>query len=95
MNSIAEKQSEAASASGNKGADNAGPKYYLNIEGHEYEWTKSTITVPEIRTLGNIPSDQGIVVEDPEGTERTLTETEIVELKPGHRLGRAPKYKRG
>ncbi len=95
MNQTADKKNEAATASGNKGSDNSGQKFYLNIEGKEYEWDKATITVPEIRQLGGIPTDQNIVVEDPEGRERTLTETEVIELKPGHRVGRAPKYKRG
>jgi hypothetical protein len=94
MNATTDKN-VGAIASGDKGSNNAGQKFFINIEGHEYEWPKSTITVPEIRTLGNIPNDQTIVVEDPEGTERTLAENEVIELKPGHRIGRAPKYKRG
>lgn len=70
-------------------------EYFIDIEGREYEWDKPTITVPEIRSLGKIPADQPIVQEAPDGTERTLAENEVVELKPGHRHGRAPKYKRG
>ena len=73
----------------------AGKKFFVVVEGTEYEWATDTITVSEIRTLGNIPSDQPIVQEAPDGTERTLAENEIVELKPGHRHGRAPRYKRG
>ena len=72
-----------------------GKKYYVNIEGTEYEWGKETITTPEIRTLGKLPADLPVVEETPEGTERTLAENETVELKPGHRYGRAPKFKRG
>jgi len=77
------------------GSENSGQKFYIQIENTEYEWPKPTITVPEIRQLGNIPADQSIVVEDPEGGERTLAETDVITLKPGHRVGRAPKYKRG
>lgn len=73
----------------------AGPKYYINIEGLEYPWDRDSITVPEIRSLGGIPSNQAIVQESPDGSERTLGENETVELKPGHRHGRAPRYKRG
>lgn len=72
-----------------------GQKFYVNIEGQEYPWDRSTITVAEIRTLGGIPSNQSIVQESPDGSERTLAEGETVELKPGHRHGRAPRYKRG
>ena len=72
-----------------------GKKYYVNIEGEEYPWDKDTITTSEIRALGNLPADLPVVEELPDGTERTLAEDETIELKPGHRYGRAPKYKRG
>lgn len=75
--------------------DQVGPKYFVNIEGTEYPWEHETISVAEIRQLGNIPSDQPIVVENPDGTEQQLADSATVELKPGHRYGRAPKYKRG
>lgn len=72
-----------------------GRKFFVNIEGTEYSWESDTITVAEIRQLGNLPTDQPVVEESPEGTEKTLADTDTVELKPGHRYGRAPKYKRG
>jgi hypothetical protein len=73
----------------------AGQKYFVNIEGVEYPWDKDTITVAEIRTLGNIPADQGIIEEEPDGSERTLSDNETITLKPGHRIGRAARYRRG
>ena len=73
----------------------SGQKFFVNIEGHEYPWDKPTITVPEIRQLGNLPVDQPVIEEDDEGRERTLSENEVITIKPGHRHGRAPKYKRG
>lgn len=76
-------------------AEHSGQKFFMNIEGREYEWEQSTITVQEIRTLGNLPADQPVVCEDPEGRERTLVENQPETIKPGHRHGRAPKYKRG
>ena len=75
--------------------EHSGQKFYVNVEGTEYERANSTITVADIRTLGNIPADQAIVEETPDGTERTLSPTETIDLKPGHRYGRAPRYKRG
>jgi hypothetical protein len=74
---------------------NEGKKYFVNIEGTEYPWDKETISTVEIRALGNLPQNLPIVEEFPDGTERTLAEGEIVQLKPGHRFGRAPKFKRG
>ena len=70
-------------------------KFFVNIEGREYEWDKPTITLSEIRQLGKLPADQDVVCEDSEGRERTLAENEIITIQPGHRHGRAPKYKRG
>jgi hypothetical protein len=76
-------------------SEHAGQKFFVNIEGQEYAWDKPTITVPEIRQLGNLPTDQPVICEDEEGRERTLAENETITIKPGHRHGRAPKYKRG
>jgi len=70
-------------------------KYYANIEGREYPWDKETITVAEIRALGDLSRGLPVVEEFPNGTEKTLPDNEIVLLKPGHRYGRAPKFKRG
>lgn len=75
--------------------DQAGKKFFVNIEGTEYPWDKETISVSEIRQLGNLPADQPVIEESPDGTERQLSDNDVVELKPGHRYGRAPKYKRG
>lgn len=79
----------------NKHNNNQGPKYFVEIEGAEYPWDKNTITVSEIRTLGNLPSDQPVIEVDSENNERQLTEDETITLKPGHRFGTKPKYKRG
>ncbi|MCL6560609.1 MAG: multiubiquitin domain-containing protein [Firmicutes bacterium] len=75
--------------------EHSGKKFFVNIEGTEYPWDKETINTQEIRTLGNLPADMPVIEEDPDGNERTLAEDETITLKPGHRLGRAAKYRRG
>ena len=72
-----------------------GEKFYVNIEGTEYPWDKNTITTQDIRSLSGIPANVSILQESPDGTERTIGESETITLQPGHRLGRAAKYKRG
>ncbi len=72
-----------------------GSKYFVEIEGTEYEWPNDTITVPEIRQLGNLPQDTPVIEVDPDNNERTLAEGETVTLKPGHRYGKKVRYKRG
>lgn len=75
--------------------DEQGPKYYIEIEGKEYPWSKDTITVAEIRALGNLAGDQPVIEVDSDNNERQLAEDETIALKPGHRFGKKVKYKRG
>jgi hypothetical protein len=82
-------------AEGVQAAQEVDQKFSINVEGTDHPWDQDTITIPEIRRLGNIPADVPVLEESPEGTERTLPENEIVTLKPGHRHGRAAKYRRG
>jgi len=82
-------------ANANNQNEHAGKKFFINIEDREYAWDQETITVQEIRALGNIPADQQIIQEGPDGTERTLEENEIITIQPGHRHGRGAKYRRG
>lgn len=73
-----------------------GPKYEINIEGTDYPWDAETITVPQIRELGSIPSDQPIQEINLETQEeRTLGEDEIVRLQPGQGFSKKVKFQRG
>lgn len=73
----------------------SGPKFFVDIEGTEYDWFESTITVQQIRELGSLPPDLPVIEVDKDNVERTLSEDEVVELKPGHRFGTKVRYKRG
>jgi hypothetical protein len=73
-----------------------GPKYLVNIDDVEHEWDRPTITVSEIRSLGGIPAGTEILeVNLDTNEERTLSENEVVPLKPGHGFGRKIKFRRG
>jgi hypothetical protein len=73
-----------------------GPRFEVNIEGTLYPWHRDTITVPEIRDLGNLPADLPVVEVDLRtNEERTLPEDAVVELKPGKGFGRKISFKRG
>lgn len=74
----------------------SGPKYEIDIEGKLYDWDSSTITVPQLRALAGIAADQPMMVIDLKtNSERTLPETELIELKPGHGFAKKVKYQRG
>jgi Multiubiquitin len=73
-----------------------GPKYFVNLEGAEYEWDRKTITVPEMRALAGWDTSQPVVeVNLDDNTERTLAEEETVTLKPGHGFAKKVKWQRG
>lgn len=74
----------------------ARPKYVIDIEGNKYPWDEDTITVPQIRQLGGLPADQPVIeVDFQAGTERTLAETDVVELRPGLGFSKKVAFKRG
>jgi hypothetical protein len=71
------------------------PKYTIDIEGKLYAWDRDTITVAELRALGNLPADTPVMVIDEDNNQRTLAEGETVELKPGMGFSKKVKYQRG
>lgn len=72
-----------------------GPKYFVVIEGKEYEWTKPTITTEEIAALGGWPATDGVTEINQDNDERSLNPGEIITLKPGHGFGKKLKWRRG
>ena len=72
------------------------PKYHLNIEGTEHDWNEDTISVPQLRTLGDLPTDQPVIEVDLKtNDETTLAEDAVVTLKPGQGFSRKVQFKRG
>jgi hypothetical protein len=72
----------------------SGTKFYVDVEGVEYEWDSKTITVWQIKNLINMPADHQIMEELPNGSQKVLTDSELITLKPFRQYGRATKYKR-
>jgi hypothetical protein len=79
-----------------KGGDRGnGPTYHVDIEGTVYDWDQPTITVADIRRLGNLPGDTPVMIVDEHNNQRTLQEGEVVELKPGIGFSKKVRYQRG
>lgn len=77
-----------------RGQAGEGPKYHLNIEGKVFDWDAARISVAQIRHLGGLPDGVPVEMIDLDTNEqRTLSESEVVELRPG--LGFAKKIKFG
>jgi hypothetical protein len=73
-----------------------GPKYFVDVEGTDYEWDSATITVPQIRELGNIPAGTEILeINLKTNEEKPLAEDVVVALVPGHGFSKKITFKRG
>lgn len=71
-------------------------RFEVDIEDTIYEWNRETITVPQLRQLGGLPTDTPVVEIDlKENTEHELAEGAVVELKPGQGFAKKVKFKRG
>lgn len=73
----------------------ASPKYFVNIEGVEHEWSKATISFEEIVQLGGWSAAEGVIEVDDNNVERTIQPGEVVQLKPGHGFSKKVRWKRG
>jgi hypothetical protein len=73
-----------------------GPKFHINIEGKNFDWNEPRITVMQLRQLGGLPSDTPVEMIDLETNEqRTLSESETIELRPGLGFAKKIKFQRG
>jgi hypothetical protein len=79
-----------------KGEKEKGGKFFtIFIDGKEYHVEKSEMTGAEIMDLGGIPRDLGLILILDDGTQVQVREDEVVELKPGRRFKKAPRFVRG
>ena len=79
-----------------RGQGGTGPKFHVNIEGKLFDWDEDTITVAQIRTLGELPANVPVEMIDLDTNEqRTLGESEVVDLRPGLGFAKKIKFQRG
>jgi hypothetical protein len=76
-----------------------GVRFEVMIEGEAHPWIGDTISVADIRVLGNLPGDAPVIEQDlRDGTERTLPEEELLrpgKLEEGHKLKKRVNFRRG
>ena len=72
-----------------------GKFYTIFIDDVEYHVDKPTLTGKEIMDLGGIPYEVGLLLILDDGTQVQVTGDEVIELKPGRRFKKAPRFKRG
>ena len=77
------------------GPEAQGKFYTLFIDDKEYRVHKSELTGAEIMDLGGIPHELGLILIQEDGTQVQVREDEVIDLKPGRRFKKAPRFKRG
>jgi len=69
--------------------------YTLFVDGAEYHVENAHMSGAEIMDLAGIPHDIGLILVEEDGSQVQVREEDIVELKPGRRFKKAPRFIRG
>jgi hypothetical protein len=77
------------------GRETSGKFYTIFIDGKEFHVEKSELTGAEIMDLGGISHELGLILIQEDGTQVQVKEDEVIELKPGRRFKKAPRFTRG
>jgi hypothetical protein len=72
-----------------------GPFYTFFVDDEEFRVNEPTITGGEIMDMAGVPRSTGIVLFMDDGTQGSIAADQVVELKPGRRFKKAPRFKRG
>ena len=77
------------------GTETEGKFFTLFVDEQEFHLEQSTITGGEIMDLAGIPREVGLIAVLEDGTQIQVGENEVVELQPGRRFKKAPRFVRG
>jgi hypothetical protein len=72
-----------------------GKFYTFFVDGVEFHSEKPALTGLEIMNIAGIPPATGLLLIQEDGTQVQVAPNEIIELKPGRRFKKAPRFVRG
>ena len=72
-----------------------GPFYAVEVDGVEIRFDHTPVTGGEIMDAASIPRDVGLVEILEDGTQKAVSAGQEIELKPGRRMKKRPRFKRG
>jgi len=78
-----------------KQVEQQGKFFTFFVDDREFRFERQTITGAEIMSLAGITAAEGLVLIEEDGTQRPIGPEEEIELKPGRRFKKAPRFKRG
>ena len=78
-----------------EGHDKHGKSYVVFVDAIEYKFDHTPVTGGEIMDIAGIPHDGGLVLINDDGSQTSVGLEEEIDLKPGQRFKKAPRFKRG
>jgi hypothetical protein len=72
-----------------------GKFFTVFVDDVEYRFDHSPVTGGEIMDIAGIPYEVGIVLIHDDGIQERIGVDEEIDLKPGRRFKKAPRFKRG
>ncbi len=72
-----------------------GPFYTVFIDDVEYRFDHTPVTGGELMDAAGIPHATGLVLFLEDGSQQSVGLDEPIDLKPGRRFRKAPRFKRG
>lgn len=69
--------------------------YTVFVDEVEYRFDHTPVMGGEIMDLAGIPHSDGLLLINDDNTQQTVRVEEEIDLKPGRRFKKAPRFKRG
>lgn len=80
---------------GGSGNEHGGKFYVFFVDDREFQVETPIITGAAIMQLAGIPPEVGLNLIEEDGTQTPVQPSDKIELKPGRRFKKAPRFKRG
>ena len=77
------------------GTEVQGKFFTIFVDGKEFHLERETITGGEIMDLAGIPREVGLIQILEDGTQVQVGADQVIELQPGRRFKKAPRFVRG
>ena len=78
-----------------RGDGRHGQFYTFFADDREFHLDEPMIIVKQIMEMAGIPREAGLILILEDGTQLSVPPEEVIELKPGRRFKKAPRFKRG
>ncbi len=75
--------------------DIKGKFYTFFVDGREFHVEESSLTGAAIMQIPGIPSDAGLILVQEDGTQVQVKRDDVIQLEPGRRFKKAPRFVRG